>query len=287
MDGFLTIYKPSGMTSFDVIRFVRSIKKVKMGHIGTLDPLAEGVLVIALGQGTKLIEYMMDHTKRYVAEITLGKESTTYDAEGELRHISDIKPSKEEVVAVIDEFTGALTQVPPVFSALKINGKPAYKRARAGESITMKKRNVTIHEHTLESYHYPTIRVSVTCSTGTYIRSLAHDIGEHLGTGGYLSYLQRTAIDTFTMEHSCSLEQLKERGIEPFLLPLIRGIGDMPRKTITAQEYKKLQHGAFVQGTLPKNVAICAAIFNNDLVGIMEPAPVKNHIKFKKHIHVA
>ncbi len=286
MNGFLIIYKPSGITSFDVIRFVRSIKNVKMGHIGTLDPLAEGVLVVALGQATKLIEYMMDHTKSYIAEITLGKESTTYDAEGDLTSINDKQPSKEEVLAVINDFTGDLTQVPPVFSALKIKGKSAYKRVRAGEEITMKKRPITIYEHVLESYRYPIIRVSVKCGTGTYIRSLAHDIGARLGTGGYLSYLQRIAIDTFTIDRSCSLEQLKEQGIEPFLLPLIRGIGDMPSKTITAQEYEKLKNGAFVQGTLPKNVAICAAIFNNDLVGIMEPASTKNHIKFKKHINV-
>lgn len=286
MNGFLIIYKPSGITSFDVIRFVRSIKNVKMGHIGTLDPLAEGVLVVALGQATKLIEYMMDHTKSYIAEITLGKESTTYDAEGDLTSINDKQPSKEEVLAVINDFTGDLTQVPPVFSALKIKGKSAYKRVRAGEEITMKKRPITIYEHVLESYRYPIIRVSVKCGTGTYIRSLAHDMGARLGTGGYLSYLQRIAIDTFTIDRSCSLEQLKEQGIEPFLLPLIRGIGDMPSKTITAQEYEKLKNGAFVQGTLPKNVAICAAIFNNDLVGIMEPASTKNHIKFKKHINV-
>lgn len=286
MNGFLIIYKPSGITSFDVIRFVRSIKNVKMGHIGTLDPLAEGVLVVALGQATKLIEYMMDHTKSYIAEITLGKESTTYDAEGDLTSINDKQPSKEQVLAVINDFTGDLTQVPPVFSALKIKGKSAYKRVRAGEEITMKKRPITIYEHVLESYRYPIIRVSVKCGTGTYIRSLAHDMGARLGTGGYLSYLQRIAIDTFTIDRSCSLEQLKEQGIEPFLLPLIRGIGDMPSKTITAQEYEKLKNGAFVQGTLPKNVAICAAIFNNDLVGIMEPASTKNHIKFKKHINV-
>lgn len=286
MDGFLTIYKPSGMTSFDVIRFVRSIENVKMGHIGTLDPLAEGVLVIALGQATKLIEYMMDHTKRYVAEITLGKESTTYDAEGDLTAINDKKPSQKEVLAVINDFKGELKQIPPVFSALKIKGKPAYKRARAGEKITMKKRSIIIYEHELESYRYPVFRVSVTCSTGTYIRSLAHDMGARLGTGGYLSYLQRTAIDTFTMEQSCSLEQIKEQGVDAFLLPLIRGIEDMPQKTITTQEYEKLKNGVFVKGALPKNVAICAAIFNNDLVGIMEPAPIKNHIKFKKHINV-
>lgn len=286
MNGFLIIYKPSGITSFDVIRFVRSIKNVKMGHIGTLDPLAEGVLVVALGQATKLIEYMMDHTKSYIAEITLGKESTTYDAEGDLTSINDKQPSKEQVLAVINDFTGDLTQVPPVFSALKIKGKSAYKRVRAGEEITMKKRPITIYEHILESYRYPIIRVSVKCGTGTYIRSLAHDMGARLGTGGYLSYLQRIAIDTFTIDRSCSLEQLKEQGIEHFLLPLIRGIGDMPSKTITAQEYEKLKNGAFVQGTLPKNVAICAAIFNNDLVGIMEPASTKNHIKFKKHINV-
>lgn len=283
MDGFLNINKPEGMTSFDVIRRLRKITGIKkMGHIGTLDPAACGVLVVALNQATKLIEYMMDHDKKYRAEIILGKKSNTYDREGEILNVSSQKPSEDEIENILLKFEGEIDQIPPVYSALKIDGEPAYKRAREGEEIEMEKRKVVIHSIKLVEYKYPVLTLDVHCGKGTYIRSIANDVGEKLGTGAYLSYLQRTAIDTFILEKSCTLEDIEKNGIENYLLPLKRGLNSIESLILTHQEYEKLKNGGFVKKKMPKNVDICAAIFNNNLVGILEKAKPNTLIKFKK-----
>lgn len=283
MNGFLNIYKPKGMSSFDVIRFLRKQTGIKkMGHIGTLDPAAEGVLVVALEQATKLIEFMMDHDKKYEAEITLGKKSNTYDAEGEIVKVSSQKPKEEEIEKIVKTFVGEIDQAPPVYSALKIDGERAYKRARAGEEIEMKKRKVQVHSIEIIEYKYPVLKLNIHCGKGTYIRSIAHDIGEKLEVGAYLSFLKRTAIDTFIVEKSHTLEDIEENGIEDYLLPIRRGASALSQVVVTHFEYEVLKNGGFVKKEIPKDVAICAAIFNNDLVGIIEKAKEKNSIKFKK-----
>jgi tRNA pseudouridine55 synthase len=283
MNGFLNIYKPKGMSSFDVIRFLRKqIGIKKMGHIGTLDPAAEGVLVVALEQATKLIEFMMDHDKKYEAEITLGKKSNTYDSEGEIIKVSSQKPKEEEIEKIVKTFVGEIDQAPPIFSALKIDGERAYKRARAGEKIEMKKRKVVVNSIEIIEYKYPILKLNIHCGKGTYIRSIAHDIGEELEVGAYLSFLKRTAIDTFIVEKSHTLEDIEENGIEDYLLPIRRGASGLSQMVVTHLEYEVLKNGGFVKKEMPKDVAICAAIFNNDLVGIIEKAKEKNSIKFKK-----
>lgn len=288
MNGFLNIYKPKGMTSFDVIRFLRKQTGIKkMGHIGTLDPAAEGVLVVAIKQATKLIEFMMNHDKKYEAGILLGKKSTTYDSEGEILDVSSQKPSRKKVEEIVKTFVGKIEQVPPIYSALKIDGKRAYECARAGEEIEMKKRKITIYSIDLESYDYPTIKLKVHCGTGTYIRSLANDIGKKLGTGAYLSSLKRTSIDSFSDNNSCTLEDIKEEGVEKYILPMKRGVSGLSQIVLTQQEYVELGHGRFIEKEMPKGVAICAAIFNNDLVGIIERADSNKFIKFKKQIDLS
>jgi len=288
MDGFLNIYKPTGMTSFDVIRFLRKQTGIKkIGHIGTLDPLAEGVLVVAIGQATKLIEFMMAHDKKYEAEILLGKKSTTYDSQGEISEVSSQKPSKVAVLKTINSFVGKIEQIPPIYSALKVNGKCAYERARAGEKIKMKKREINVYSIALEGYIYPIVKLKVHCGTGTYIRSLANDIGEQLGVGGYLVSLKRTAVDSFLDSTSCTIEDMRIHGVAKYLLPIDRGILGLEHVILTRQEYKDLANGMFVKKEMLKSVAICAAIFNNTLVGIIEKANVENFIKFKKQINLS
>ncbi|MCD6109596.1 tRNA pseudouridine(55) synthase TruB [bacterium] len=288
MDGLINIYKPKGMTSFDVIRFLRKQTGIKkIGHIGTLDPSATGVLVIAIGQATKLIEFMMDHDKKYEAEILLGKRSSTYDSEGEILEGDSQKPSNARVSKVINSFIGKTEQVPPVYSALKMGGKPAYKRARAGEEIKMKKRKIIIYSIDLEDYSYPLIKLKIYCGTGTYIRSLANDIGEKLGVGAYLSSLTRTSVGNFSNNRSFTLEEIEKNGVEKYLLPIGRAVVDMEHVILTEREYSKLRNGMIIEKKLPKGIDICAAIFNNNLVGIIEKTDVKNFIKFKKQISLA
>ena len=285
MNGFLNVYKPKGLTSFDVIRFLRKETGIrKIGHIGTLDPAAEGVMVFALNQATKLIEFMMGHYKTYEAEITLGKKSTTYDSEGELTDVCNQKVSIENIEKVVSEFVGEIEQTPPIFSAIKINGERAYKKARAGEAVEMKKRKVNVYSIKIISYDYPVLRLLIHCGSGTYIRSIAHDIGNKLKVGAYLSKLVRIAIDNFRIEESCRLDDIKENGFEKYLLPLKRGVYNMKSILLTQQEYDNLKYGRFIQKELLKGVDIYSAIFNNKLVGIVERVGSTRNIKFKKQI---
>ena len=287
MDGFLNIYKPKGITSFDVIRFLRRKSGIKkMGHIGTLDPAAEGVLVVAIGQATKLIEFMMDHDKKYMAEILLGKKSNTYDSEGEITELSSQKPSEKEILKVLKSFLGKIEQIPPAYSAIKISGKRAYDLARAGKEVEMKKRNVVVHSIEMSDYNYPIVVLLIHCGTGTYIRSIANDLGEKLGVGAYLHSLKRTAVDNFTVDESCNMDEIEKNGIEKYIIPIERGVSEISKIHITQQEYTELQNGRFVKKEMPKGVAICAAIFNNTLVGIVENAKDEQLIKFKKQIHL-
>lgn len=216
------IYKPVGITSHDVVNIVRKKTGVKrVGHGGTLDPLAQGVLVIAVGRENtkKLYEYVKGE-KEYVAEIKLGFESTTDDEEGEKIEINiKLKPTLEEVEQTLKKFVGKIKQVPPIYSAIKIMGKPAYKLARAlqgrtlpgpdpaTEKIKLEPRIVEIKEIKLLLYKYPVIQLKVTTGPGVYIRSLARDLGEKLATGGYLKSLIRTKVGEFTLENSLDIKK--------------------------------------------------------------------------------
>lgn len=285
--GFLNIYKPKGITSFDVIFKLRKILQIKkMGHTGTLDPLAEGVLIVALSEATKIIEFMMQHDKAYSAEIILGSESTTYDAEGELKKVSSQKPDLDEVQDVIKTFEGEIDQVPPIYSALKINGKKAYELAREGKKIEMKSRKVNIKDIELIDYNYPAFNIDVECSSGTYIRSLAHDIGKKLGTGAYLNKLLRTKVGHFLLEGSVSLEDLEVDGLEKHLIPIESLSLNFPSVEISRNELNKLNLGQFIEREDIAEEIVCA-FHDKKLVGILEK--VKNTdkplFKYKKKIN--
>jgi tRNA pseudouridine55 synthase len=199
-NGIILIDKPADMTSFGVVARVRRVlseqagKKVKVGHCGTLDPFATGLLILCIGKECKNAGTYMKHDKVYEATFHLGQESTTGDPEGELSDISDMVPTSEDIEKVLRQFTGDITQRPPIFSALKIDGVRAYKLARDGKEIEIPERTITIHSLELVEYTYPELKVRTHVSSGTYIRSLGVDIGKALGVGAYCTRLRRTSI---------------------------------------------------------------------------------------------
>jgi tRNA pseudouridine55 synthase len=221
LNGLLLVHKPLGISSFDVIRVLRRQTGVrKIGHAGTLDPLATGLMLMLFGTACKQAEKLTKFDKRYIAQITLGANSTTGDNEGEKLLVSTLVPTLEQVEAALVEFTGLITQTPSAYSAIKINGKEAYKRARAGETVEMPSRQVSVYENILLKYEYPVIEVSSKVSSGTYIRSLAEDIGARLGTGAYLSGLVRTEVDTYRLIDAVTLEEADRATVEQQLRTL-------------------------------------------------------------------
>lgn len=217
MNGILLVDKPKGWTSFDVVGRVRRIashsplstsnkKRFPVGHTGTLDPLATGLLVLLLGTYTKQAPSLTKLDKTYEVVMHLGQTSTSGDAEGELTDVSDKQPSQSQIVAAMKEFTGDIMQIPPIYSAIKINGQRAYKLAREGKAPQMKPRPAHIDRIVLTSYEYPLVHFTTDVSSGTYIRSLVEDIGKALGTGAYMADLRRTRVGQFTIEDAISID---------------------------------------------------------------------------------
>lgn len=224
MDGLLLVDKPKNWTSFDVVAKVRGIlkqsgiSKPKVGHTGTLDPLATGLLVLTLGTYCKRAQEFSKLDKTYEVELTLGKTSTTDDGEGEITEVSTTAPSKEAITDVLHSFIGEIDQTPPAFSAIKVNGKRAYKMAREGKEVKLEPRKVTIHSIDAITYDYPKITFTTNVSSGTYIRSLARDVGEKLKTGAYMSDLRRTTVGTFNIAGVPEVTALSGEEIERLLL---------------------------------------------------------------------
>lgn len=225
--GLLIIDKPLGLTSMDVCRRVRrrlinagAPKRVKVGHGGTLDPLATGLMVILIGKCTRLCDQIMLGEKSYETRVDLSAFTTTDDAEGERTEVAvTVPPTLDQVRAACDRFTGTIMQTPPAFSAMKVGGQRAYKLARRGEDVVLQPRPVTIHAITINSYAFPSLTLTVDSGKGTYIRSLARDLGQALGTGGTLAGLRRTRVAPFTIDQAVTLESLPERLTQADLLP--------------------------------------------------------------------
>lgn len=209
----LLINKPLEWTSFDAVSKIRNLIRIKkVGHAGTLDPLATGLLIICTGKFTKKINEYMAREKEYTGSITLGATTPTYDLESEPENFRSIDSLTEELIRNnTEKFTGEILQTPPAHSAIKIKGKRVYELARAGKEVKLEPRKVTIKEFEITSIDLPVVRFRVVCSTGTYIRSLANDFGESLGCGGYLSELCRTRIGEFTLEKAMSIEEFAEK----------------------------------------------------------------------------
>lgn len=218
LSGILIINKPSDWTSFDVVAKVRGILKAKkVGHTGTLDPMATGVLVLCIGKATKLVSKITGMDKEYVAEITFGAASTTDDAKGTLtlKNETGKEPTLPEIQATLKQFEGTFAQMPPDFSAKKIDGKRAYKLARAGKEVKLEPSEVTVHKIELLDYKYPVLKLRVQCGKGFYMRSLARDLGEKLSVGGYLSKLERTRVGQYAIEEAITIEQVTEARVRP------------------------------------------------------------------------
>jgi tRNA pseudouridine55 synthase len=277
--GWIVLDKPVGLGSTTAVSAVKRIlreagePKTKVGHGGTLDPLASGVLPIALGEATKVAGRMLDATKAYDFTIRFGEETDTLDAEGEVVATSDVQPTPELVEAVLARFTGAIEQVPPAYSALKIGGKAAYARARAGEEVAIAPRNVTIHDLALMSSKDNEATLSATVSKGTYIRSLARDIAHALGSVGHVSYLRRTRAGPFALEQAVSLDFLKEtakaRALTRMVLPLEAALDDIPALPVTPDQARLLRHGQMLFG-FPAKPGLGLATLEGTPVALVE-----------------
>jgi len=249
LDGIINIYKEKGFTSHDVVAVVRKIlNQKKVGHTGTLDPDAEGVLPICVGKGTKLADYIMAGQKQYLAEMTLGVTTTTEDSSGNVLEVKDVDFNEEKITVAIKSFVGEIEQIPPMYSAVKINGKKLYELAREGKEVERKSRAVTINDIEIKEFFPPNkVKVLITCSKGTYVRTLLKDIGETLGCGAHMSYLLRTKSGAFEVDNAITLDKLKEVftsvEFENFILPVSEALKDYNKVYVSEKADKLIHNG--------------------------------------------
>jgi tRNA pseudouridine55 synthase len=279
LHGWIILDKPVGLGSTQAVGAVkRALReagepKTKVGHGGTLDPLASGVLPIALGEAPKLAGRMLDATKAYDFTIRFGEQTDTLDLEGTVIATSAVRPERVAIEAVLPRFTGPIRQVPPAFSALKVDGKRAYDLARAGEEVEFEARDVTIHSLDLLGTSADDATLSTTVSKGTYIRSLARDIAHALGTVGHVTMLRRTKAGPFTLEQAISLDFLqdaaKARQLTRTVLPLQAGLDDIPGLPVTPEQAQLLRHGQQLFG-IPVTPGLHLAMDGNTPVALVE-----------------
>ncbi|MEZ6070243.1 MAG: tRNA pseudouridine(55) synthase TruB [Pirellulales bacterium] len=250
--GLINLDKPAGITSRQAVdRVKRLVGRAKIGHCGTLDPLASGVLVVCIGPATRLAEFVQRQTKRYRATFLLGRTSPTDDVDGEVSEIPDApQPSRDEVVATAQELTGQILQRPPSHSALKVAGKRAYELARAGQTVELAARPVDVYSWDIVDYAYPELVVDVACSKGTYVRALGRDLAESLGTGAVMSALVRKAVGAFHVNDAVSPETLTRANLTDFLLPPSLAVVDLPHVELDADQIAMVRHG----GKLPASI---------------------------------
>ncbi|MGC9467364.1 MAG: tRNA pseudouridine(55) synthase TruB [Anaerolineae bacterium] len=248
MYGVLIVDKPAGMTSHDVVNRVRRLARLRrVGHAGTLDPMATGVLTLLLGPATRLSRFAMAGRKRYQGVVRLGQTTTTYDAEGEILQTEHVDIDFEAIQAAVRKFEGPILQTPPMYSAIKVDGQKLYELARKGREIEREPREVTIHHIEILKWAPPDLTLDVVCSSGTYIRSLAHDLGQELGCGAHLHALRRLASGPFTLKEAHSLEELarlQEKGrLDSALLPPHTALGSMPAVHVKADQEQAIRYG--------------------------------------------
>lgn len=245
MFGFLNVNKPIGMTSHDVISVLRKLTKIKqIGHSGTLDPFAEGVLPVAIGKATRLIEFL-DDDKEYLAQVSFGKNTSTYDIEGDVVFESGTRVCRDEVLEALKNFEGEILQMPPLYSAIKVRGKKLYEYVREGKSVEVSPRKVFIKSIELKSFDEENqlAEILISCSKGTYIRSIAYDLGKILSSGAFLSKLVRVRAGNFKIEDSVTLDELKN-GVEGHIfIPKF----SLAQYEISDDEHEKILHGQFLK----------------------------------------
>lgn len=249
--GLLNINKPPGMTSRDVVNHVqRLIRPTKVGHAGTLDPLATGVLILGIGKATRLVQYIQRMPKEYRATFLLGKASDTDDIEGEVVDVASAPiPTEPEVRAKLANFTGEIEQRPPAYSAVKVAGKRAYKRARQGEEVKIDSRRVVVHAIDIVSYEYPELIVDVKCGSGTYIRSIGRDLGTSLGSSAIMSALERTAIGGFSAHEATSLDEVTGERLAHLLIPAVQAVGSLPCVELSEVDIERAVHGLAIDAS--------------------------------------
>lgn len=276
--GFLNIYKPVGMTSHDVVAVLRRVTKIKqIGHTGTLDPFAEGVLPICVGKATRLIEYLQDD-KEYLATVQFGASTNTFDLDGEKTSVSGKKVTKSQVEEALKAFSGEISQLPPIFSAIKVKGKKLYEYARKGEEVEIHPRKVVIENIELKVFDEENqqAQILIKCSKGTYIRSIANDLGQNLGCGGYLVKLIRTQAGSFRVEDSFQLDTVEVE--KNFVNPL--DVLNLPKIAVKDKDLTKIKNGMPIEFSpredikfgnfvilVYNNVEICAVgVADNDKI---------------------
>jgi len=240
MNGIINLYKPSGITSFEAVRKVKKISgEKKVGHTGTLDPLASGVLPICIGKATKLVDYIMQGEKNYKVKMKLGETTDTYDKEGKMISEAKVLCDLNEITHVIMSFKGEIMQVPPMYSALKVKGKRLYELARMGIEVERKARKINIYDITIQNIDVPFVTFTVRCSKGTYIRSLCFDIGEKLKCGAVMYELERCASGIFNIDNSVKLEDLTEENVSQKILSVDKCLYKYPIVKFN-QKFEKL-----------------------------------------------
>ena len=272
MFGFLNVYKPKGKTSHDVVAILRRVTKIKqIGHTGTLDPFAEGVLPICIGKATRLIEYLNDD-KAYIGTIQLGKSTTTYDLEGETVEVSDKTPDLEEIENELKNFRGDIEQLPPIYSAIKVNGKKLYEYARKGEEVEIKPRSVNISELKILNYDQENriLELYIKCSKGTYIRSIAHDLGKNLRCFGHLIKLVRVKAGDFEVKNSVKLEDLTNtEEVKKHLIYPLKKL-DYQTYELTPKELELVSHGMQINTKQDLQPGIVILTHNSQLIAVAE-----------------
>lgn len=276
MNGLLVIDKPGGMTSRDVVNRVQRWfpRKTKLGHTGTLDPLATGVLVVCVGAATRLADYVQAMGKTYVSRFRLGATSTTDDADGGITaNPVAVPPAREQIDAALPAFIGTIEQVPPAFSALKLDGKRAHDLARKGQDVALAARTVRIDAIRGLAYEWPFLDVEIDCGKGTYIRSIARDLGANLGCGGLVQTLRRTRIGPFTVEQGIGLDVSPEEA-RAKLLPMAAAVEGMAKVSISAEDARRFRSGQPVkylasgERQLPEGSELAVLDETGELVGI-------------------
>ena len=297
MDGIFNIYKEKGFTSHDVVAIVRrTIHMKKVGHTGTLDPDAEGVLPVCVGKATKLSDVIMDGRKSYRAMLRLGMTTTTEDASGEVLETKEVDFNEDKIREVVASFIGRLEQVPPMYSAVKVNGKKLYELAREGKEIERKSRTIEVYDIRIRQFLLPDrVEIDVDCSKGTYIRTLCSDIGKALGCGGHMAELLRTRTGAFSLENAIRLDELKalaeQEKVETVLLTMEEALEDFPVVKVSEKSQKFLYNGGKIQerfltekpAVLTEGEIVVTYDYENNLVGLYEIKKEENNFYIKPY----
>ncbi|MFZ6020454.1 MAG: tRNA pseudouridine(55) synthase TruB [Chloroflexota bacterium] len=287
ISGVLVVDKPVGYTSHDIVQIIRRGTGIRRaGHTGTLDPRASGVLVVLLGPAVRLSEYVSASDKRYQAVIQLGTTTDTYDADGQILTNNPVNITEEQFVAALQSFIGEIEQVPPPYSAVKVKGRKAYEMAREGEEIDLQPRKITVYSLELLEWAPPEAVIDVYCSSGTYIRSLANDLGKMLGCGAHLVGLRRTKSGRFTLRDAVPLRKLKEAFEQgnwyQYVIPAAEALSDWPSVELTSEQVEAVRHGHRIPGKAGIGKMTRGISEQGELIALLEFDPATSEWQPKK-----